>query len=82
MTKSLIDEIVANMPERRASLPWWQRLDDRQQKIAAEILAAWKAGRLGTKKKPACIGIATTLGRYGVTIGQQGVRAWLDANAT
>lgn len=82
MAKSIVDEVVANMPIRSACLPWWQRLDERQQKIAAEILAAWKAGRLGGKKKPACIGIATTLGRYGVKIGHQGVRTWLDANGT
>lgn len=75
---SVVDEVVSAMPLRKACLPWWERLDDRQAKVAAEILAAWKDGRLGTKKKPAAIGIATTLGRYGVTIGHQGVRAWLD----
>lgn len=80
MPKTVVDEVVANIPVAKGCRPWWERLTPSQKTIAREILSAWKDGRLGKRKKPAAIGISKTLARYGVTIGYQGVRQWLDAN--
>jgi hypothetical protein len=74
---SIVAEVTALIPERPGVRPWWDRLDQKQAALAAEILAAWKAGAFGSKRRPAATAIATALRRHGVEIGFQGVDTWL-----
>jgi hypothetical protein len=74
---SIIEEVAALIPENPGVRPWWDRLDAKQAALAAEILAAWKAGTFGSKRRPAATAIAAALRRHGVNIGFQGVDTWL-----
>jgi len=73
----IIDEIAASIPESQSSLPWWKRLTPEQREFVTPILAAWKSGRFGTRKMPVAKAIASKLTEHGITIGPQGVLAWL-----
>lgn len=76
--KSIVDEIVAAIPESQASRPWWQRLDAEQQDFVRPILEAWRAGTFGRRRITAARVISATLARHGIQIGPQGVLSWLQ----
>jgi hypothetical protein len=78
---SIVDEVTALIPENPGVRPWWDRLDAKQAAMAAQIIEAWRAGTLGTKRRTAAKAISSTLQRHGVTIGVQGVDEWLKRNA-
>lgn len=75
---SLVDEIVAAIPENQSGKPWWQRLTPEKRAMVAPILAAWKAGKFGTRRMTAARAISKTLTEHGIKIGAQGVLAWLQ----
>ncbi|NBW14549.1 MAG: hypothetical protein EBR82_41775 [Caulobacteraceae bacterium] len=75
---SIIDQIAASIPDSQSGKPWWLRLTEDQREFVAPILAAWRAGRFGTRKITAARAIAKTLTEHGITIGAQGVLAWLQ----
>lgn len=78
---SVIDEIAALIPDRVGVGPWWERVDETQAAMLADIHAGWRAGKFGTKKRTAARAISDYLGRHGITIGVQGVETWLTRNA-
>jgi hypothetical protein len=78
---SIVDEVLAAIPTKSGNLPWWERVNDKQAALLASLLEAWQSGKLGSKKKPAGQAISTTLEKYGITIGPQGVILWLNRMA-
>ena len=75
--RSIVDDIAAAIPEGPTSKPWWQRLDADQQKFITPILEGWRAGKFGSRRITAARVISEHLAKNGITIGQQGVQAWL-----
>jgi hypothetical protein len=59
------------------SRPWWQRTPKEHAPTLAAIHAAWHRGELGNRKITAARAIAAKLQTLGITIGSQGVLAWL-----
>lgn len=77
MPSSVIADIQRLIPRHHGNMPWWERHAEAHGKLLAEILAAWHAGKFGTKRKTACRAISQYLTSHGVTIGPQGVDTWL-----
>lgn len=75
--RSVVDEVISLMPQRSGVRPWWERVDAGQAAMLAEILAAWKGGALGTKRRPVSRAISAALKQHGIEIGEQGVDMWL-----
>lgn len=75
--RSLVDEIAAAIPRHHTTLPWWQKLTPEQTAELQPILAAWKAGVFGTRRRTASRVISIALQSVGITIGEQGVDNWL-----
>jgi hypothetical protein len=75
--RDIVAEIAAALPETRQR-PWWLRLNEEQKQVVAEILAGWRAGKLGKHKNTAGRVIASKLSEFDIRIGYQGVVAWLD----
>jgi hypothetical protein len=75
---SIVDQIAAAIPESQSGKPWWFRITPEQREFVAPVMAAWKAGRFGTRKMPAARAISKTLTEHGIKIGAQGVLAWLN----
>lgn len=78
MTKrsSLVEAIKAMVPPS-GFRPWYERVTDSQAAEMAAILAAWKAGEFGPRRRTAARAIAKGLGSIGISIGEQGVETWL-----
>jgi hypothetical protein len=74
----LLDEIRSNIPSGKA-LRWHDRVAPEHQATLAEIRRAYKAGELGTGKKPVAKGISAYLGKHGIaSVGHHGVLQWLE----
>ena len=80
MPRSAVAEIQRLIPKISGNLPWWERHAAQHHKLLAEILAAWRAGQFGPKRKTACRAIAQYLTANGIAIGMQGVQEWLTRN--
>ena len=80
MPSSVVSDIQRLIPKTSGNLPWWERHADEHGKLLAEILAAWRAGQFGTKRKTACRAISQYLTANGIAIGFQGVQEWLTRN--
>jgi hypothetical protein len=78
---SPVSEIASLIPSRPGVRPWWERVDKRAEAHLTEILAAWRAGKFGSRRRTAARAIAAWLVRHGVHIGEQGVDTWLRRNA-
>jgi hypothetical protein len=78
---SVVDEVLALIPQNPGVRPWWERLDAKQAELASAILEAWRAGKFGPHRRTAAKAISQTLGRHGVVIGEQGVDTWLKRTA-
>lgn len=79
---SIADEIVALIPIRVGSRPWHEKLNEEQAAMVAEIHAAWLDGRFGKARRTAAKAIASYLNKHGITVGYQGVDAWLAKSPT
>lgn len=79
---SVVDEIAASFkPMRTGFRPWYERVNDEQAAMIAEILKGWHAGRFGVSRDAAARTISAYLARHGIEIGRQGVSAWLAKNS-
>ena len=78
---SPVSEIASLIPSRAGVRPWWERVDKRVESQLPEILAAWRAGKFGSRRRTAARAIAAWLVRHGVEIREQGVDTWLRRNA-
>jgi hypothetical protein len=75
---SLLDEIRANLPSGKFPR-WFDRVAPEHQATLAEIRRAYKAGELGTGKKPVARAVSKYLADHGIaTVGHHGVQQWLD----
>ena len=74
---TIVDEIAAAIPDGSTSKPWWERLDADQKKFITPILEGWRSGKFGTRRITAARVISEHLAKNGITIGHQGVQAWL-----
>lgn len=78
-TRDIVAEIAASIVQTPpGSRPWWQRVDQAHAPTLAAIHGAWHRGEFGARKRTAARIIAKKLGEFGITIGEQGVAAWLD----
>jgi hypothetical protein len=78
-TRDIVAEIAAAVPRRQhGTPPWYERVSVEHHETLAAIHAAWHAGAFGVKKITAARTISAKLRELGVTIGEQGVMAWLD----
>jgi hypothetical protein len=75
-TKGIVQTIQSLIPPNGVR-PWWQRVTPKQAAMLEEILAAWKSGALGSRRRTAARAIATGLASEGISIGEQGVETWL-----
>lgn len=57
--------------------PWWQKVTPEQAATLDEVLAAWKAGTFGPRKRTAARAISRALADLDISIGVQGVENWL-----
>jgi len=74
----VVAELKASIPTNPHGLrPWWERVDQEHHELLAAIHEAWRAGELGAKQITAARRISQKLRTYGITIGEQGVIAWL-----
>lgn len=80
MAGSVVADIQKLMPPSLGNRPWWERHAETHGKLLAEILDAWCQGKFGAKRKPACRAIGKYLTSKGISIGPQGVDAWLARN--
>lgn len=77
---SIVSAIAARLPTHTGCRPWFERVDASQAKLLEQIMAGWKAGELGTRRKTAAVAIAAELAAHGIDIGWQGVSEWLRKN--
>ena len=77
----LLAEVRKEMSSyRHGPLPWYERVPEEHREELDAILAAWRAGELGTRKKTLARSIANQLRARGISdVGEQGVIAWLSA---
>lgn len=77
----LLEELRSSVAAyRHGPLPWYERVPEEHRAELAAILAAWRAGELGTRKKTLARSIANNLRARGISeVGEQGVIGWLDA---
>lgn len=74
----IVAEIAAAIPQgQQGSQPWFVRVPEEHQATVRAIHEAWHAGLLGTRKKSAARVISAKLSTLGISIGEQGVIAWL-----
>lgn len=77
-TRDIVAEIAAAIPPATpGSRPWWERVPDQHAATIDAIHAAWHRGEFGVRKITAARIIAKALAEFGITIGEQGVLAWL-----
>ena len=69
MPSKTIAAIQSLIPKSVASVPWWERHAEGNERMLAEILDAWRAGHFGTKRKSAARGISAYLTANGIPIG-------------
>ena len=79
---SIVEAIAAELRARpTGNKPWWLRVKPEHVATLEEIKAAWRSGKLGTKKLPAAKLIAKALNDGGIaSVGHNGVISWLDEN--
>jgi hypothetical protein len=78
-TRDIVAEIASAVPRNKhGSKPWHTRVPEEHRETLAAIHAAWHAGAFGAKKITAARTISQKLRDLGITIGEQGVMAWLD----
>jgi hypothetical protein len=76
--KDIVAEIAAAIPAAtQGPRPWWERVSDEHVATVKAIHDAWHAGAFGSRKSTAARVIADKLKTLGITIGEQGVLAWL-----
>jgi len=77
---SVVDDVIgviAAQPPRVQA--WYHRVSPKHAATLAELLQAWKSGRLGTHKITAARAIAKILASRGISdVGPQGVLKWLE----
>jgi hypothetical protein len=73
----LIERVASRVDTTPHVKPWWQRLTPEQADQVLPLRDAYFAGRFGKREITACRAISATLGELGITIGPQGVKAWL-----
>lgn len=77
-TRDIVAEIRAAIPPPiPGSRPWWDRVPKEHHHTLEAIHAAWHRGEFGSRKITAARIIAKALAEFGITIGEQGVIAWL-----
>jgi hypothetical protein len=82
-TRDIVAEIAAAVPRNaHGSRPWHERVPSEHRETLDAIHAAWHAGAFGAKKITAARTISQKLRELGITIGEQGVMAWLDLPPT
>jgi hypothetical protein len=82
-TRDIVAEIAAAVPRRQhGTPPWHERVPAEHHETLQAIHAAWHAGAFGVKKITAARTISAKLAEFGITIGEQGVMAWLDLPPT
>lgn len=75
----VVAEIAASIPKvTTGNRPWWERAGDEHRELLEAIHAGWYSGTFGTKKITAARRISAKLREFGITIGEQGVIAWLE----
>lgn len=78
-TRDVVAEIAAAIPVKRpGSRSWWERTGPEHADTLAAIHAAWHRGEFGSRRITAARVISKTLSDFGITIGEQGVIAWLN----
>jgi hypothetical protein len=74
----LVAEIAASIPEvHQGTRPWYERVPAEHDATVRAIHAAWHSGVFGTRKSTAARAISAKLATIGISIGEQGVIAWL-----
>jgi hypothetical protein len=82
-TRDIVAEIAAAVPRNKhGSKPWHERVPEEHHETLAAIHAAWHAGAFGAKKITAARTISEKLRELGISIGEQGVMAWLGLPPT
>jgi diaminopimelate decarboxylase len=72
-----VAEIAARLPRKKPQ-SWEHRVDPQHKATLDQIKAAYRAGRFGSKQKPAAVTISAWLRDQGIaTVGFQGVLEWL-----
>jgi hypothetical protein len=77
-TSSLLDEVKANLKDRRGPVSWADSLPDDLAAEAQAIKDQWREGKLATTKTALAHSLAKGLQARGVNIGQSGVVRWLE----
>lgn len=76
---ALVQQIKESMPrDFHGTPPWWHRVTPEQMVEMNAILAAWRAGDLGPRRRTAARAISRGLATIGISIGEQGVDKWLQ----
>jgi|694.fasta_scaffold15985_6 hypothetical protein len=77
-TRDILAELKTEIPAMPSNnRPWWERAPREHAATLAAIHAAWHRGELGSRKSTAARAIASKLQTLDITIGSQGVLAWL-----
>jgi hypothetical protein len=77
-TSSLLDEVKANLKDRRGPASWIDLLPADLAAEAIAIKAQWRDGKLATTKTALAHSLAKGLQARGVNIGHSGVTRWLE----
>jgi hypothetical protein len=77
---SVLDDVIGVIAARTPRVQaWYHRVPPEHAGALAEILDAWKSGRLGSQKITAARAIAKILSARGISdVGPQGVLKWLE----
>ena len=79
---SIVDEILAAVPESKRSVKWYQKVEPDRQAELDEILEAWKSGLFPSAMRTASRAISKVLADRGIAkVGHHGVEAWLAEKA-
>jgi hypothetical protein len=77
--RDIVAEIASKVPrDTHRNRPWWERVPPEHQPTLDAIHAAWHAGTFGSRKRPAARVISAAIAEFGISIGEQGVTAWLE----
>lgn len=77
---SLVDDVVQQLAENPVGVqPWYRKVSRDHADTLAELLEAWKSGRLGKHRMTAARAISKILRDRGIAnVGPQGVDVWLQ----
>lgn len=76
---NLVDQVLQEIADNPVGVqPWYRKVGQEHAATLAELLEAWKSGRLGKHRMTAARAISKILRDRGIAdVGRQGVDQWL-----